>query len=467
MSVLKTKILIVDDDKAILESCAKLLRNNGHIDVVTINDSVRAEAEISTGEYDLIISDLSMPKKDGLDLLRAARDVSPETPFVIFSAYGNVETAVEAMRQGAFDFIEKPFKAARLRVVVEKSLRHRDLLKENRELGEQLIEKNGFDNLIGTSLAMQQVFKMISRVAQSDTNVTIIGESGTGKELVARSVHANSLRKSKPFVPVNCGAFPEHLFESELFGYEKGAFTGAHRRKPGLLEFADGGTFFLDEICELRLPLQVKLLRMLQERNIRRVGGTELIDLDVRIISASNQSLESATESGSLRQDLYYRLNVITIALPPLRQRIIDIPFLCEHFIAKYSKLTPKNLKGVSEEGLACLEKYHWPGNVRELENVIERAVTLTTGEWIQPDDLPEALTCTQNNALSVEIGQPFKEAKEGLVANFEKEYITKILVQHNGNISKAAAHSGIDRRTFHRLIKRYKIDAHGMKVQP
>ncbi|MFQ5865170.1 MAG: sigma-54-dependent transcriptional regulator [bacterium] len=460
----KANILIIDDDKELLLSCAKVLRNNGQYNVVTINDSAQALREIETRDYDLIISDLAMPKINGMDLLRKARLAMPEIPFVIFSAYGNVESVVEAMREGAFDFIEKPFKADRLRVVVEKSLQYRNLHKEKRALENQLEKRFKFDNIIGRSSVMQKVFDMICRIADGDANVTIIGESGTGKELVARSIHAHSHRKSKAFVPVNCGAFPENLFESELFGYEKGAFTGAYRRKPGLLEFADGGTFFLDEICELSSALQVKLLRMLQDKKIRRVGGTELIDVDVRIISASNRNLEEALKEGYLRVDLYYRLNVISIKLPPLRDRKEDIPLLCDSFVDKYSKLTPKRIKGISVEALTCLEEYGWPGNVRELENVIERAITLAKEEWIQPVDLPDNIVCVNEDLVQAQIDLPLREARHRMVASFERDYLIKMLERHRGNVTYAAKNSGVDRRTFHRLLNRHQISSRDWK---
>lgn len=461
----KANILIIDDDKELLQSCAKILKNNGRYHVVTLDDSTQAFAEIESGEYDLFISDLAMPEVSGMELLQKAKTVVPEIPFVIFSAYGNIERVVEAMREGAFDFIEKPFKSDRLKVVVEKSLNYRKLHKEKTALETQLQQKYSFDNIIGKSAVIQNVFEMISRVADGESNITIIGESGTGKELVARSIHAHSQRKNKAFVPVNCGAFPENLFESELFGYEKGAFTGAERRKPGLFEYANEGTFFLDEICELSPALQVKLLRMLQDRKIRRVGGTELVDVDVRIISATNRNMEEALKDGSLREDLYYRLNVISIHLPPLRERREDIPLLANYFIEKFAKLTPKEIKGISDDALRCLEDYAWPGNVRELENIIERAVTLAKEEWIQTNDLPENVVGLKRDLESVQIDLPLKKAKEAIVAHFEREYLTKMLSRHNGNVSRAAKDSGVDRRTFHRLINRHQIKAKNWKV--
>lgn len=460
----KAKVLVIDDDTEILLSCAKILQNNGDYFVTTISDSTQALNEIESEEFDLILCDLNMPRYSGMDLLRKARMVVPETPFVIFSGYGNIEKAVEAMREGACDFIEKPFKKDHLKIVVEKCLYYRRLHKEKRVLQNQLQKRYHYDSIVGKSPVMQQVFDMISRIADSEANITIIGESGTGKELVARSIHAHSQRKSKAFVPVNCGAFPENLFESELFGYEKGAFTGAYRKKPGLLEYADGGTFFLDEICELSLTLQVKLLRMLQDMKIRRVGGTELIDVNVRIISASNQNLEEALMKGILREDLYYRLNVISIKLPPLRDRQEDIPLLCQHFVEKYSKQTPKEIKGISAEALKCLEEYSWPGNVRELENIIERAITLAKDVWIRLEDIPYNIVCEKENFTNTPIDVPLKAAREQMLSTFERDYLMKMLERYGGNVTKAAQHSGVNRRTFHRLLNRYQISSRNWK---
>ncbi len=290
---------------------------------------------------------------------------------------------------------------------------------------ERQLEKNYcFDNIIGKSLAMQKVFDLISCVAESDANIVILGESGTGKELVARSIHAHSNRNDRAFVPVNCGAFPDSLFESELFGYEKGAFTGAYRGKPGLLEYADSGTFFLDEICELSLALQVKLLRVLQDKMVRKVGGTKFKEVDVRIISAANRNLEDAVEQGTLRKDLHYRLNVISIRLPPLRDRKEDIALLCNHFINSYSRFTPKNISGISMDALSYLKKYDWPGNVRELENIIERAITLTSDERIGPKDLPAKMLDSKDGLMQTEFDIPLKQARQKVLDKFEGNYL-------------------------------------------
>ncbi len=454
----KTKILLIDSDTTAWGNGGEPESHDGVFEIVKLRAAFQAEDEIKSGGYDMIISNHTLPDRNGLDLLRQSRRVVPDTPFVVLGSSGNVEAAVLAMRGGAADFVEKPLTTAKIKQLLCKTTIK--AARSNGHDGERHVLRGGCtdDNIIGRSAPMQQVFEMIARVAEGESSVTITGESGTGKELVARSIHAKSSRHRKPFVPVNCGAFPEHLFESELFGYEKGAFTGAYRRKLGLLEYADGGTFFLDEICELSMPLQVKLLRLLQEKRIRRVGGTEEIPVDVRIISASNGNLEKAIESHLLREDLYYRLNVISIHLPPLRERSEDLQLLCQHFVNKYARATPKHILGISDSALRCLEKYHWPGNIRELENVIERAITLVTNEWIEICDLPENLICSREDEPAVRVDLPFKEAKDRMVELFEKEYVTRLLTEHEGNITKAAQTSGIARRTLHRLVKRHQI---------
>ena len=463
----RTKILLIDGDTTPLARGDALQNSNGAYEIVTLRGAFQAEDEIRSGAYDLIISNHSLPDRNGMDLLRQSRRVVPDTPFVVLGATGNVEAATMAIREGAADFVEKPLTTAKIKRLIGKATRIN--VASNSHNGRNghargLSRAGRDDNIIGRSAPMQQVFEMIARVAEGETSVTITGESGTGKELVARSIHAKSNRHSKPFVPVNCGAFPEQLFESELFGYEKGAFTGAYRRKLGLLEYADGGTFFLDEICELGMPLQVKLLRLLQEKRIRRVGGTEEIPIDVRIISASNRNLEQAVERNLLREDLYYRLNVISICLPLLRERKEDLKLLCQHFIDKYSKTSPKRIVGISDAALRCLEDYDWPGNIRELENVVERAITLATNEWIEIRDLPKNLICSRVDEPAVRSELPFKEAKDQVVELFEKEYVTKLLTRHNGNITKAAQTSGIARRTLHRLLKRHHISPRAWK---
>ncbi len=456
---IRNRILVVDDETELLVSCKKLLGKMGY-EVITASSAATALAALEEQEFDLILCDLQLPDIDGMEVLARIKKSQQEVPVVMISGYGTVERAVEAMKASAFDFVEKPFSSERLRVVVRKALEHRRLYRERRDLLRQLQERYQLDQIVGRSAAMLRIFDMVERIAESGANVTITGESGTGKELIARAIHVRSRRRARPFVPVNCGALPENLFESELFGYEKGAFTGAYRRKPGLLEFAHGGTFFLDEICELPPPLQVKLLRMLQDHKIRRVGGDDLIDVDVRIIAASNQNLEEMVAAGKLREDLYYRLKVISVHLPPLRDRREDIPLLCHHFLEKFLKATPKQIEGFEPEVLRLLERYEWPGNVRELQNVVERAVALAPGPWIRVADLPDNIAGEPGDSAGY-MDLPLKEAKEKLLQDFERNYLIRLLRRHRGNVSRAADASGVDRRTLHRLLGRLHLDPH------
>jgi transcriptional regulator with PAS, ATPase and Fis domain len=345
-----------------------------------------------------------------------------------------------------------------LKISLEKGLRQRNLIKEHNNLVKLLEDKYRYDNIISKSSVMKSVFEMIESVSQSEANVLITGESGTGKELIARSIHAHSKRKTKPFVPVNCGAFPENLFEAELFGYEKGAFTGATRRKIGLLEFADGGTFFLDEVCELPVSLQVKMLRMLQDQLLRRVGGNELMKIDVRLISATNQDINKALEQEQIRKDFYYRLNVINIHVPPLRERHGDITLLAEYFLKQTLKSSSKEIKGYTDEVLAKLEKYIWPGNVRELENVVERAVALVKGEFITAEELPVPIQSNDTNSKSFS-GLSLAEAKQKVIDETEKKYLLFLLKKYNGNVTKISEEAGMTRRNIHRMLNRHSLN--------
>lgn len=443
----KPEVLVVDRNHESRQYLTDLLSKTCDCRVVAIENSHIASNLIDEREFHLIISELP---ENGFGFLERVKRVNPETPFIIISGEGDVQTAVRAIQKGAADFFEKPIDRVRLTRLVT------DILSLNRKR-HTVSQPNAFGALIGNSPAIRKVFQLISQVAEGESNITIIGESGTGKELVAREIHARSSRRKGSFVPVNCSAFPEHLFESELYGYEKGAFTGAYRRKPGLLEYAKGGTFFLDEICELSTTLQVKLLRALQDRKIRHIGGNELIDIDVRVISATNRDLQLALQTGALREDLYYRLNVIAIPLPPLRDRKSDIPPLCLHFLDKYIKQSAKEILGISPEAERYLCGYDWPGNVRELENVIERAIALTAGPEIEVSDLPEIVIRTPFSK-QVKTDIPLRQAKQELVESFEKEYVIQMLRNHGGNVTRAAKSSGVDRRTFHRLLSRYEI---------
>lgn len=451
------RILIIDDEAEMLNSSRKVLNASGY-KTYPLQDSSQAGQFLKNELFDLIICDLLMSEPDGFQILAHVKKHHPEIPVIIFTAYGTIDRAVECMKEGAFDFIEKPFDADHLKVVVERALSFSNLYKERNNLLKQLEEKYRFDNLVGKSKAIRNIFEVIESASQSDANVFITGESGTGKELIARSIHARSKRKTKPFVPINCGAFPENLFESEIFGHEKGSFTGAAERKIGLLEYADSGTFFLDEVCELPINLQTKLLRVIQDRKLRRIGGNELISVDVRIISATNRNPKDLLEQEKLREDFYYRLNVININIPPLRERVEDISVLAEYLLPIYSEKADKNITGFTPEVMDAFRKYSWRGNVRELENVIERAVTFSKDDKIKIPDLPEQFTPDDKSNYPFE-SSSLKQVRQKAIEETEKKYLIYLLNKHNGNITKLAEEAGMTRRNTYRLIKQYKID--------
>ena len=459
----KPRILIVDDEPDMLSGCASILATLGN-KAIPISDGKIAIDLLKEEEFDLVFCDLLMPDIDGMQIVDTVQRIAPQTPIIIFSAYGTIDRAVAAMKAGAFDFIEKPLDTERLKISLEKGLRQRNLIKEHDNLVRLLEDKYRYDNIISKSSAMRSVFEMIESVSQSEANVLITGESGTGKELIARSIHAHSKRKTKPFVPVNCGAFPENLFEAELFGYEKGAFTDASHRKIGLLEFADSGTFFLDEVCELPINLQVKMLRMLQDQLLRRVGGNELLKIDIRLISATNQDINKALEQEQMRKDFYYRLNVINIQVPPLRERQGDITLLAEYFLKQALKSSSKEVKGYTDEAIAELEKYNWPGNVRELENVVERAVALVKGDVITVAEFPVFIQ--SNNTSSNSFNElSLAEAKQKSIDDTEKKYLLFLLKKHNGNVTKISEDAGMTRRNIHRMLNRHFLDPNSWRT--
>jgi DNA-binding NtrC family response regulator len=453
------RVLIVDDEPDVVANWSRVLERDGYA-CLTATDGQRALALIESERPDVVLTDLQMPGADGLTVLRRALELDADAVVVLITGHGTVESAVEAMRAGAFDYLLKPLPSNdALRIVVERGVARRRLVDENRRLRASLSPQVRFDTLIGKSPAMTTVWELVRKAARSEANILIQGESGTGKELVARAVHANSPRAAQVFVPVDCAALPENLLESELFGHERGAFTGADRTKPGMFEVADRGTLFLDEVGELPQSLQAKLLRALQEREIRRVGGTKVIPVDVRLVSATNRDLAESVRKREFREDLFYRVNVIPIVLPPLRERTGDIPLLAYHFLGRYGRNREQPLDGIDAEALALLEGYVWPGNVRELQNVIERACVLADGPSLRLRDLPEHVR-GRGRAAPPLPGKdlPLREAREAWLRIFTQEYLLDLLRRHGGNISQAARTAGVDRKTLHRLLTRFAI---------
>ncbi len=442
----RTRILIVDDELILRESLAAWLERDGH-EVTAVAGGEEAIELIKREGFDIVFLDIKLEGMDGLDVLREIRKIDPEVKVLMITAYGSISTAVEAMKLGASDYLLKPFEPEELSMLIEKILRQRACEWENLYLREEIREKSRFESLIGQSTAMQEVFKLIKKVAPMDSTVLITGETGTGKELVAKAIHSHSKRREGPFVALNCGAIPEHLMESELFGHERGAFTDAKQMRRGKIELAMGGTLFLDEIGEISPRMQVDLLRVLQEKIFYRIGGSKAIHVDCRIIAATNRDLRKEVEKGRFREDLYYRLNVITIHIPPLRERKEDIPLLASHFLKKYSQETNKHMERISREAMDLMMLYDWPGNVRELENAIERAVVIGHGRVIQAQDLPISIQEEGNRTR----GQRTLQA-------VEREHIQRILTETNWNISLSARILGIDRSTLYKKIKRYQL---------
>jgi DNA-binding NtrC family response regulator len=447
------KILVVDDELSVRDSLRMIFKKE--YAVVTAGSAKEAWEKIASEEPDLIFLDIIMPQKDGMELLQEIRDSQPMTPVVLLTATKTVKTAVQAIKLGAYDYVTKPFDVEELKIIAHKALESRELKMENRRLQTEVEDRYRFDNIIGKSKEMCQIYSTIRQIAERNATVLIHGESGTGKELVARAIHFNSQRKSKAFVAVNCAAIPETLIESELFGHEKGAFTDAQNRRIGHFELAHQGTLFLDEISELSLRTQAKILRSLQEREFIRVGGTKMVSVDVRLISATNKNLEEMMSRGSFRSDLYYRINVVPMTIPPLRQRKEDIPLLVQHFLEKH---TGPGQKKISPEAMDILAAYDWPGNVRELENIIERITVLSCVETIGPNELPLTLKATskveQIKQGVLEGRIPFEDAQR----DFEQDIILEALRKSNFVQTRAANLLGISRR-----ILKYKMDKYGI----
>ena len=452
-------IMIVDDELSMCEFLEITLQREGYR-ISSFTDALAAVASLERENYDLVICDLKMPGMNGLEMLRTVKKKSPATETIMITAFASTTSVIEAMKCGAFDYITKPFKVDEIIVTVEKALKNSQLQRENQRLQKELEKRFGFDNLIGKSPPMLAIYELIKQVAPTKTNVLICGESGTGKELVARAIHFSGPQKDKPFVAVNCAAIPEHLLESELFGHLKGSFTGAVSDTVGYLEAADGGTLFLDEIAEIPPALQVKILRVIQEKCYQKVGSSRESSVDVQFIAATNRDLETAVESGEFRQDLFYRLNVIRIDLPPLRQRAEDIPLLLNHFLQIYSREYKRKIKDFSPEATRVLVNHSYPGNVRELENIVERCVVLSSGSEIIPlSSLPPTLTKgVRNGANNIQLPEEGLHLDE-VVAELEIGLIQQALQRSGNNKTRAAELLGLSFRSF-----RYRLEKYGLK---
>jgi two-component system NtrC family response regulator len=449
-------ILIVDDEKNYLVVLEALLNPEGY-EIIGLVDPFEALRFIADSDLDLVITDMKMPGIDGMELLEKTKQLKPDLPVIMMTAHGTIEMAVEAMKKQAYHYITKPFQNEELKLTVRKALDTNRLIRENRRLSEALSDRFQYGNIIGKSKPMQAIYDLIAKVAQSKASVLISGPSGTGKELIAKAIHYESPRKNGPFVSVNCGALTDTLLESELFGHEKGAFTGALSMKKGRFERADGGTLFLDEVGDMPQSLQVKLLRVLQEMEFERVGGTKTIQVDVRVISASNRNLKEDVANGLFREDLYYRLNVIQIEVPPLRERAEDIRLLVNHFIEKYRPDGGRDTIELSPEAWKALYNYSWPGNIRELENLIERAVVLNAGAKIEIDDLPGELTNKQEE-LDIERFIPLGAPLQGTLEEIEEKLIRRALDRCNNVQAHAAEMLGITKSLIQHKLKKYHI---------
>lgn len=452
------QILIVDDERSMREFLSILLKKEGH-DVDTSPDASSAQTAVTKKSYDLVITDLKMPDGSGIEVLAAAKKIRPETEVVVITAFGTTESAVEAMKLGAYDYISKPFKVDEIKITVQKTLEKAALARENRELRKKLEAVEQGCEILGRSTEIQKLFSILQRIAPTGVTVLVYGESGTGKELVARRLHTLS-GLSGPFIAVNCSAIPEGLMESELFGHVKGSFTGAVNDKKGLFEEAQGGTIFLDEVGELPLHLQPKLLRVLQESKVKRVGGNREIPVEVRVVSSTNRDLKEEVQRGAFREDLYYRLNVIGLEIPPLRKRRSDIPLLAHHFLVKYSKLFGRSINGFSREALKALEKYDYPGNVRELENMIERAVALETGGHLCAENLPQQVDEGRHtDELILPMMSDDGVDLEKLIDSIERQYLLEAMAKTSGNKTEASKLLNLSFRSF-----RYRFNKIGIQ---
>jgi DNA-binding NtrC family response regulator len=461
------RILVVDDEMIVCESCKRILEEEGY-EAETALSGKEAFEKMKEDPFDVVITDLKMPGIDGMEVLRTFRKDYPDSIIVMITGFSTVETAVEAMKLGAFDYIPKPFTPDEVAIVVKKAIEKKNLMLENTYLRQELQEKYGFHNIVGKSKKMQEVYRIIAKVAVTDSTVLIYGQSGTGKELIARAIHFNSPRREKQFVPVDCAVLSENLLESELFGHVRGSFTGAVTTKPGLFEVADGGTVFLDEVGNISLAIQAKLLRVLQEREFTPVGGTKAKKVDIRLIAATNKDLEKMIKDEVFREDLYYRLNIVPICLPTLKERQEDIALLAVHFLKKYSEEMGKTVKGFMPDAMEKMMKYPWPGNIRELENVIERTVVMIDDEMVRADHLilpgqPEKeVSENQIPMTSEELKEIKKQMREKAVEEVERAFVLSALERHQWNVTRAAEEVGMLRPNFQALMRKYNLRARG-----
>lgn len=461
---MKSRILVVDDEESIREFLEIMLKKENY-EVTVAEDGLQAKEILNKKTFDMVISDMQMPNVTGIELLKHVKENYPDLVFMMITAFGTTESAVDAMKMGAYDYVTKPFKIDEVRLNIANALRSKNLETEVRVLKKELVKEYSYQNMVGNSAPMHAIFDLIKRVSQAPTNILITGESGTGKEVVAKAIHYSGLLKDKPFVTVNCGAIPENLMESEMFGHRKGSFTGAINEKVGLFEVADGGTLFLDEVGELPLSIQVKLLRAIQERIIRRVGSVEDTKIEVRIIAATNRNLEEMVSKGSFRQDLYYRLNVIGIRTPSLRERSEDIPILANHFLKKYNEKLNKSISGISMESMEILKNYNYPGNVRELENMIERTVALEAGSTILPESLPPLVNTSSGRKMAssneIEVGDSGLDLDK-VIGQIEKELLIKAIHSAGGIKKKAAKLLHISFRSMRYRVEKYNLGVVG-----
>jgi len=467
---MKGRILVVDDEEIVLRSCLRVLGGDYAVD--TVQDGEAALRKIEEAPYDVIVLDIMMPKIDGMEVLHRVKEAHPDIEVVMVTGLSQIETAVRSMKLGAFDYLPKPFDPDELKLVVERALERRRLLQENLNLKSEISSKYRFENIIGSSPRMQEMFRLIARSAPTNTTVLLTGESGTGKELVARAIHYNSLRKDRPFVPVDCTSLSENLLESELFGHVKGAFTGAIANKRGLFEVANGGSLFLDEVANISLSIQAKLLRVIQEREFKAVGDTRTQSTDIRLIAATNKDLRTLVAQGSFRDDLFYRINIFPIAIPPLRERREDIVTLAFHFLKSFSQELGKEVTRISEGALTVLLNHTWPGNVRELENTLHRAVILATDKVIRKAHLVSLVAPASAPEREVartgdELKRIKKAAREKSVEHIEKAFVLEALKRNAWNVTRSAEDTGMQRANFQALMKKHGVRLRGAGDEP